>query len=161
MQARDLTRSLTSLFSELTLGAPKGSAFVLNGGDPGLLRTLDALPASAASASRDGGGTIAAHVAHLQYGLSLMNRWAEGEDPFADADWSKAWETGAVSDEEWALLREELSEEAERWHVALQQTRELSGAELDGVLASIIHLAYHLGAIRQIDRAARGPKATD
>jgi hypothetical protein len=29
--------------------------------------------------------------------------------------------------------------------------------ELNGVVGSIAHLAYHLGAIRQIDRAARGP----
>jgi hypothetical protein len=31
--------------------------------------------------------------------------------------------------------------------------------ELNGVIASVAHLAYHLGAIRQIDRAIRGPSA--
>jgi len=30
--------------------------------------------------------------------------------------------------------------------------------ELTGMIASIAHLAYHLGAIRQITRDARGPK---
>jgi hypothetical protein len=30
--------------------------------------------------------------------------------------------------------------------------------ELAGMVASIAHLAYHLGAIRQIDADARGPK---
>jgi hypothetical protein len=30
--------------------------------------------------------------------------------------------------------------------------------ELTGLLASVAHLAYHLGAIRQIDKATRGPK---
>jgi len=32
----------------------------------------------------------------------------------------------------------------------------------DGWMAgSVVHLAYHLGAIRQIDRATRGPTAED
>ena len=160
MKTTDLDRSLPSLFSELVHGAPEGSAFILNGGDRGLLRSLDGLSAATASTSRDGGGTIAAHVAHLQYGLSLMNRWAAGENPFADADWSTAWETDAVSDEEWSALREGLRGEVDGWMQALRTDREVSGMELDGVLASIMHLAYHMGAIRQIDRAARGPRDT-
>jgi hypothetical protein len=36
----------------------------------------------------------------------------------------------------------------------------MSSLELNGVIASVAHLAYHLGAIRQIDRSTRGPKAT-
>jgi hypothetical protein len=38
---------------------------------------------------------------------------------------------------------------------------DLTHAELTGVVSSIAHLAYHLGAIRQIDRATRGPAARD
>lgn len=34
----------------------------------------------------------------------------------------------------------------------------MSGQALNGLIASIAHLAYHLGAIRQIERKARGPK---
>ena len=33
-----------------------------------------------------------------------------------------------------------------------------ASASVDGMAASIGHLAYHLGAIRQISKAARGPK---
>ena len=33
--------------------------------------------------------------------------------------------------------------------------------ELNGMVASVAHLAYHLGAIRQIDAATRGPTAED
>jgi hypothetical protein len=35
----------------------------------------------------------------------------------------------------------------------------MSQMELNGVISSIGHLAYHLGAIRQIDRSIQGPKA--
>jgi hypothetical protein len=37
--------------------------------------------------------------------------------------------------------------------------RERDKTDLTGVVASLVHMAYHLGAIRQIDRQARGPKA--
>jgi hypothetical protein len=37
----------------------------------------------------------------------------------------------------------------------------LNDAALKWVTGSVAHLAYHLGAIRQIDRATRGPTAED
>jgi hypothetical protein len=161
MRSDDLDRSLPSLFSELVHGAPESVAFVLNPGDRGLLASLDGLSAEAASASHVGGATIAAHVTHLRYGLSLMNRWAAGENPFADADWSESWSTTSVSEAEWQELRSGLRHEVDAWYSALQATREVRGVELDGVIGSIVHLAYHLGAVRQIDSTIRGPKAND
>lgn len=161
MRSSDLNRSLPSLFNELVHGAPESGAFVLNPHDRGLLRSLDDLSADAASASSAGGASIAAHVDHLRYGLSLMNRWAAGENPFRDADWSASWNTTSVSEAEWQDLRAGLRREAEAWHAALQSPREVTGVELDGVIGSIVHLAYHLGAIRQIDARIRGPRAND
>ena len=159
MTSSDLNRSLPALFSELVYGASETEAFVLNRGDAGLLASLDALPAEAASRSSGGGASIAAHVEHLHYGLSLMNRWAEGENPFAEADWAAAWERGRVSETEWQALRVKLREAVGQWHSSLRSPHEITGVELDGVIGSIIHLAYHLGAIRQIEPAARGPRA--
>lgn len=161
MTSPDLDRSLSALFRELTHGAPRDGAFVLNRGDAGLLASLETLSAEEASQSRDGGASIAAHVDHLRYGLSLMNRWAAGENPFGDADWSRSWERGAVSDPEWRRLRDALRGEVDRWLVALESPREVTGAELDGVIGSIVHLGYHLGAIRQIHASTRGPQAND
>lgn len=161
MTSNDLHRSLPSLFSELVYGAPETGAFALNRGDPGLLASLDRLSAADASTSREGGATIAAHVDHVRYGLSLLNRWAHGENPFDDAEWSASWKRTTVTESEWSALRSQLRGETDRWHAALQAPREITGVELDGVIASIIHLAYHLGAIRQIEAVARGPKAND
>ena len=53
--------------------------------------------------------------------------------------------------------RAELRTEASRWLEALRAPRDVREIELNGMIGSIAHLAYHLGAIRQIDRAARGP----
>lgn len=161
MDSSDLARSLTTLLSELVDGAPITGAYVLNRGDQGLIRSLDRLSADAASGARAGGASIAAHVDHLRYGLSLMNRWASGEDPFADADWGVSWRRTTVTEDEWDRLRADLRDEAHRWLTAVQRPRELDEVELNGVIGSIVHLGYHIGAIRQIDRTARGPSAND
>jgi hypothetical protein len=160
MRTNEITDSLTTLFSELVDGAKiGGGAFVLNSGDIGLLRSLDKLSAGDASNRVHGGATIAAHAQHLRYGLSLMNQWAaEGGDPFANAKWDEAWKTSVVSESEWAEIRDGLRYEAHRWLRALGTPRDVTGAELSGMIASVAHLAYHLGAIRQIASTARGPK---
>jgi hypothetical protein len=86
-----------------------------------------------------------------------MNRWSAGENPFGDADWSTSWKKTTVSDSEWQTRREELRTEATRWLDALRKPREVQPMELNGIVGSVAHLAYHLGAIRQINQAARGP----
>jgi len=156
-----LHQSLETLFRELVDGPDANAAWMLNAGDVGLLRSLDALTASAASATPAvGGATIAAHVDHVRYGLSLMNRWAQGEpNPWATADWTASWDRPTVDDQQWEALRQALATEARRWLEALRVPRDYSEMELNGVIASVGHLAYHLGAIRQIDRSVRGPAA--
>jgi hypothetical protein len=101
-------------------------------------------------------------VDHLRYGLELMNRWASGEhDPFTGANYSASWQRQVVSDAEWDARRRALAEQVRSWQDALRQPRDLDATALTGVLASVVHLAYHLGAIRQIHVAAAGPRAKD
>ena len=157
MNTHDLAPALATLFGELVDGPSAEAAYMLNRGDAGLLRSLDKLSAGDASAARSGGASIAAHVEHLRYGLSLMNRWSDGENPFATADWSASWRKTSVSEVEWQELRAGLRSEAHRWLETLRAPRDASAVELNEIVGSIAHLAYHLGAIRQIDRAARGP----
>jgi hypothetical protein len=81
---------LATLFRELAHGSPDPSArtYILNQGDTGLLASLDRLSAAAASATGEG-PSIAAHVDHLRYALSLLNRWATGSPPpWPDMDWT-------------------------------------------------------------------------
>jgi hypothetical protein len=90
-----------------------------------------------------------------------MNRWAAGENPFDDADWTESWRKTRVYAAQWKQLREEFADEAHRWLESLRQPREINQSELNSVVASVAHLAYHVGAIRQIDLSARGPSAED
>jgi hypothetical protein len=150
---------LALLFSELVDGAPKTGAFILNSGDGGMVRSLEQLGAADASDRSPGGATIAAHVQHVRFGLSLMNKWAaEGGDPFSDANWDAAWKISTVNDEEWSGIRAGFASEAARWSKVLASPPPQDAVALTGLIASIAHLAYHLGAIRQINKTARGPK---
>ena len=160
MHTNDTSPTLARLFSELIDGAVNpGGAFILNSGDVGLLRSLDRLSAAHASRSANDGATIAAHAQHLRYGLSLMNRWArEGGDPFADAKWDEAWKIAGVDAAAWEEIRGGLRDEAHTWLKALGEPRDAAPVELAGMVGSIAHLAYHLGAIRQIDRDSAGPR---
>jgi hypothetical protein len=160
MQTREISAVLTTLFAELVAGTnPGDGAFVLNSGDIGLLRSLDKLSAADASRSVNNGATIAAHSQHVAFGLSLMNRWAvEGGNPFADAKWDEAWKTSIVSESQWTAIRTNLRDVALQWLERLSADREVTTIELSGMISTVGHVAYHLGAIRQIDKSIRGPK---
>jgi hypothetical protein len=158
MQTTDIGPILARLFSELVAGVTSGG-YILNTGDIGLLRSLDTLSAADASRSANDGATIAAHTQHVRFGLSLMNEWAAaGGDPFTNAKWDEAWKMSSVNDAAWTEIRHGLRHETERWMNTLTMPREATNVELTGMIASVAHLAYHLGAIRQINKGARGPR---
>jgi hypothetical protein len=76
MNTQEIAKTLATLVGELVDGAPASGGYMLNAGDPGLLRSLDRVPAAAASTPTATGSSIAAHVDHVRYGISLMNRHA-------------------------------------------------------------------------------------
>ncbi len=154
---------LPTLFNELVHGSsdPGARTFILNQTDTGLLASLDHLSAAEASATQ-GGASTAAHVDHLRYGLSLLNGWAAGSyPPWPAMDFTESWRRTAVTDAEWQQLREDLRRETSAWLAALHQHRAVTDVEAGWVAGSVAHLAYHMGAIRQINRATRGPTAED
>jgi hypothetical protein len=160
MNTRDLGNTLPTIFSELVDGASQPT-YVLNNADAGLLRSLDKLSATAASHLTATGSSIAAQVDHVRYALSIMNRWVAGENVFDTADWKTSWKKTRVTAAQWKQLRDELADEAHRWLDSLKKPREIDQSDMNSVVGSIAHIAYHVGAIRQIDLTARGPSAGD
>ena len=154
-----LPRVVMTLLSEVLYG-PGAEAYFLNPGDRGLVASLDTLSADTASARPGGRSSVAAHVEHLRYGLSLLNRFAKGDNPWADANWAEGWTHQHVTDDQWKSLRSDLDREARAWMEAMKRPGEWSESELAGAVGSIPHLTYHLGAIRQLAQAASGPQAT-
>jgi hypothetical protein len=145
-------RALSKLLTEIFDGPPGNEAFLLNPGDAGLLRQLESIPASAASARpMPGNTTIASHVDHVHYGLSLMTRWAAGEaNPWAGADWEASWKRTTVTEDQWRTLRDNLRREADTWRKEVATRTDWNDLTAAGALSSAAHTAYHLGAIRQI-----------
>jgi hypothetical protein len=145
-------RALNKLLIEIFNGPPGDEAFILNPGDPGLLRELDALDATAASTRRmPGATTIAAHADHVHFGLTLLNRWAAGEEnPFASADWEASWKRTTVTADQWQALRDNLRQAADTWREAVAARTDWNDLAAAGAISSAAHTAYHLGAIRQI-----------
>jgi hypothetical protein len=158
MNTAEISKTLAMLLGELVNGAAKDSGYMLNGGDEGLLKSLDKISAAQASALTVTGSSIAAHTDHLRYGLSLMNRWSGGENPFQGADWGASWRKTTVSDDEWRRLRHDLGVETSAWLDAVGRPRETDEQGLAGMIGSIAHLGYHFGAIRQINSSTKGPR---
>jgi hypothetical protein len=154
MNATDSTfkNALCKLLTEIFDGPPGKEAYLLNPGDLGLLRQLDSIDAATASKRpMPGKTTIAAHVDHVHYGFTLMNRWAAGEaNPWADADWDASWQRTTVSDEQWRSLRDRLRRQATIWREAVAARTDWDDMTAAGALSSAAHTAYHMGAIRQI-----------
>jgi hypothetical protein len=159
MSANDsiFQRALSKLLTEIFDGPPGNEAFLLNPGDPGLLRQLDSLDARAASTRpMPGKTTIASHMDHVLFGFTLMNRWAAGEEnPWADADWNASWQRTMVTDEQWKALRDRLRQESTAWRNVVQNRTDWNDMTAAGALSSAAHTAYHFGAIRQILAALR------
>ena len=153
-----IRRTIVILLRELIDGPPGEAAYMLNQGDRGLLKSLDALSAEAASARPTGRASVAAHVDHVTYGLHLLNRWVGGEaNPWATANWSESWKRVQVTDEEWVKLRANLRSEAQAWMDGAGREHDVGEVALAGMIGSVAHLAYHLGAIRQLAPATAGP----
>ena len=145
-------QALSKMLTEIFDGPPGQEAYVLNPGDPGLLRQLDTIDASTAS-ERPGPGrsTIASHVDHLHFGLAMLNRWAAGEaNPWAGSDWNASWQRATVADDQWRTLRDALRDEAATWQKVVAERTSWDGMAAPAALSTAAHTAYHLGAIRQI-----------
>ncbi len=155
-----LPQAMRTLLSELAHG-PGNAAYMLNRGDEGMLAALARLSAVDASARPNGRSSVVAHVRHLVYGFELLNREAAGEDVSGSVDWTEAWRHQQVNDDEWRELVATLDRQTTRWFDVLKTKRDWTDTTLTDAIGSIAHLAYHLGAIRQLVAAAAGPSAED
>lgn len=152
-------QSLTTLLRELMDGPPADTCFVLNPGDKGLIRTMNALSAEQASARPDGRSSIASHIDHVTFGFNLLTRWLQGENPWAGADYGASWTRQQVTDQQWRALCERLDTEARAWLAVMDTPQPWNETTMLGATAAVVHLAYHVGAIRQLSKAAAGPGA--
>jgi hypothetical protein len=109
---------------------------------------------TAAQASRPvvpGGTTIAGQTAHAAYYLELfedivLNRQTQ-------ADWPGSFAPSQVDEAAWAAQQARLFGVADRVAALMRSNPSWPETHVRGALGSLVHLAYHLGAVRQMARA--------
>ncbi|BAS26418.1 DinB family protein [Limnochorda pilosa] len=158
-----LARSIVALLDEAFEG-PKEKWSWFTDVDPnaGILGVLGSLSHEAAS-TRPGPdrSTIVAHAEHVRFSLSLANRAVRGENPYATANWKESWAVQSVDEAGWERLREALRQEYRALREAVESGDGWLEPEeaLTGTLANVVHVGYHLGAIRQMARSLEGAGA--
>lgn len=149
--ATDLQSAAAVLFREAFEGREEGKSgtwFVQD--REAILPTLDEVDAMVASHSPGAGlPTLAAHAYHLRYILHWVNV-PEG-DARPEGDWESTWVKEVVTHDEWNALREEIRERYARAVVWMTRNKDWSVEDAPTMfLASLPHVAYHLGAMRVI-----------
>lgn len=139
-------------YRELLEGIPEGEATWITSGGPGggLYGTLEVLTAAQASQAF-GGTSIIAHAEHVRWAIALVNAYFRGTEPAAA--WSESWRVSQLDDKAWRELRNSLREEGSSLLRNIESLHRWDEeAAINGALASLAHTAYHLGAIRQLQR---------
>ena len=128
-------------------GLPRLGTQYLDHGS-GIRATLGRITAEQASRRLDGRPSIAAHARHMNFQLRATSEWIQGDH--SKRDWLASFEPQAVTAEEWARLKQDFeASRTELVRVLRSLTRERFVEEGAG-FGAVAHLAYHLGAIRQL-----------
>ncbi|HEX6039163.1 DinB family protein [Longimicrobium sp.] len=144
-------RAVMPILAEAYAGPadPRSTNFVNNAPDCGVFGTLDGLSAAQASTPpAPGRSTAAAHAEHLRFSLDVSNRWLRGDDP--KAHWPSSWAVQTVDEEGWMRLRERLRDEYAQFLELIDARAEMDEELLGGIVGTVAHAAYHLGALRQV-----------
>ena len=139
---------IVELLRETFEGAVPGQGTQYLDHTSGIRPTLSALTAEQASKRFDGRPSIAAHARHMAFHLRATSEWIRGDH--SRRDWLASFEPQTVNEAEWKAIQQDL----ERWRAELVRTLEALSPEQfveeGGGLGAVAHLAYHLGAIRQL-----------
>ncbi len=139
------------LLRECFEGRPEGQEYTwFVEGTEGMFDGLDAVSAERASVKPSGDcASVAGHAYHVRYALANANRYLGG--PGLEGDWESSWAKQSVSVAEWAELKASIRHEYEFLLNALQSHEDWgSQDQVTGAMAQLPHMAYHLGAIRQL-----------
>lgn len=148
-------RAVMPILAEAYAGPadPRSTHFLNNEPDCGVFGTLDRLSAAEASTPpAPGRPTVAAHAGHLRFSLDVSTNWLRGTP--VKADWPSSWAVHTVDEAEWLRLREGLRDEYAQFLERIDARPEVDEELLAGIVGTVAHAAYHLGALRQAGLAA-------
>ena len=143
----DFTQNLLRLLKETF---EDGGSFYLENG-AGLFPTLDTIPAEvASSAPFPGAPSIAAHCAHLDFYVRVNHNSLVGREQ--KVDWPSSWRVHTVGVGEWEALKGSLRSGYGDLRTSLNSLPAWGDDSACDAMAIVAHTAYHLSAIRQMQR---------
>ena len=149
--ATDFLPAIVELLKECFEGMPEGRNYTwFVQGKEGLFNAFDSVTAEQASQKPNPDcPSIAAHTYHIRFALRGANCDIRGEK--SEGTWESSWDKQSVSDKEWRDLVASVREEYQFFLGTLSNNPEIpEGDAVIGSLAMLPHMAYHLGAIRQL-----------
>jgi len=129
--------------------------YFLDGGTS-LFETLTTISAEEASIPVGGKvdnnhpcATLAAQVKHIAFTMDVVDKSVR--DPnLPPVDWGEVWRTvSLVTPDEWQALQDELRANYNRILALMEDTPVWGQEQIAGAIALVVHVAYHLGEIRQ------------
>jgi hypothetical protein len=124
-------------------------------GGTSLFETLEKLTAAEASKLITKSGTsIASQIDHIRFYFEASYDYIDNKA--GNSDWQGSWKRKVVDDQEWEQLRQQLADDYREIVTRLKNAQDWNNDSfLGGMFGIIVHTAYHLGAIRQIQRVAK------
>jgi hypothetical protein len=115
----------------------------------GLFEILDRLTAEQASRRIPGCSSIVAHARHTLAYVDGDIVAIHGGEP--DTDWDETWSVQEMNDQEWTTLKSDLREKCMEWSSLINANPTWENPDwMRGTISSVAHVAYHLGAVRQL-----------
>jgi hypothetical protein len=143
-----MLEQVVELLRETFEGALPGQGTQYLDHSSGIRATLSALTADQASRRLDGHPSIASHVRHMNFHLRVTAEWIQGDH--SRRDWAASFEPQTVTEAEWTALQKDLETSRAEVIRTLEGLSPEQFIEEGAGLGSVAHLAYHLGAIRQL-----------
>lgn len=147
----DLVPAVLLLFRECFEGRPPGNEYTwFVEGEEGIFDALESTGAETASIKPSlECASFAAHTFHIRYALRGANAYLGG--PPQEGDWESSWAKQTVNEEEWAELKRDVRYQYDFFLNYFASPPQFPDEEsITGFVAQLPHMAFHLGAIRQI-----------
>ena len=116
-----------------------------------LFETLDTISADEASRPVSSHcASLAAQVTHVIFYMEVMEKVILHREE-KNIDWNDIWQrVEAVTADEWAVLKEQLKQTYQRISTLVHTIDDWDDEDhVGGIIAIVVHTAYHLGEIRQ------------
>jgi hypothetical protein len=116
-----------------------------------LFETLDTITADEASRPVSSHcASLAAQVTHVTFYMEVMEKVILHREE-TNIDWNDIWQrVEAVTADEWAALKEKLKQTYQRISTLVHAIDDWDDDDhVGGIIAIVVHTAYHLGEIRQ------------